>query len=139
MEKIRVSTGSDKNPESIHWELQQWKSSLQFMQEEITFIKRLLDSYIFVPNTPNLFERLEDYKERLQQVSRRKQEVRHKISRHENTLGGMMEYSQRSWIPDFYRDHERLQVEVDQCYDRFRKLKAEIFMYAGGILKHRKP
>lgn len=42
-----------------------WISTFRFIEEEQIFIEKLLESYVFEPNTPNLFERLEDYNTRL--------------------------------------------------------------------------
>ena len=58
MEKEKTSTGQEKKVQELHWEIQQWKLHFQFMEDELTFIARLLTSYAFQPNTPNLFEHL---------------------------------------------------------------------------------
>ena len=73
----------------LHNDAIHWKSNLRFMQDEITFFSRLLNSYIFEPNTPNLFERLQDYQEKLKKAIAKKAEVTQKISKHESSLGGM--------------------------------------------------
>ena len=39
----------------------------------------------------------------------------------------------------FYNKHNALKAEVVSCMEDFQNLKAEIFNYAGGILKKRKP
>jgi len=109
------------------------------MDDELVFIDRLLGSYVFQPNTPNLFERLQDYKNRLKETKTRKQELRGHISKHENTLGGMLECIDSECDLGYYRKHDRLRTQVCQCLEDFQKLKSEIFNYAGGILKKRKP
>ena len=139
MEKEETGTEQDKKVEQLHWEIQQWKSNLQFVDDEITFISRLLDSYVFEPNTPNLFERLQDYKKRLQKEKTRKQKIRDVISQHENTLGGMLECKDDLCDLQYYRKHNELKLQVEECLIDFRELKSEIFNYAGGILKKRKP
>ena len=55
----------------LHWKIQQWKLRFQLMDEEINFINRLLDSNAFKPNTPNLFERIMDYKNRVEKINRK--------------------------------------------------------------------
>ena len=133
MEKIQTNTGQEKKVEELHWEIQRWKSHFQFMDDELIFIARLLDSYIFEPNTPNLFERLQNYKMRI------KKKVRDYISQHENTLGGMLECTDSACDLGYYRKHDKLQAKVDRCFADFQELKSEIFNYAGGVLKRRKP
>lgn len=139
MEKEQIITGQEKKVEELHWEIQQWKSHFQFLDDELTFIARLLGSYVFQPNTPNLFERLQDYNTRIKKVGTTKKEVRDHISKHENTLGGMLECTDSACDLSYYRKHDKLQIKVDTCLSEFQELKSEIFNYAGGILKKRKP
>ena len=56
--------------QKLHLETQQWNSSFFLMNDELLFIEQLLHSYVFEPNTPNLFERLQDYLERLKHIKR---------------------------------------------------------------------
>lgn len=139
MEKEQVIRKQGKKVEELHWEIQQWKSHFQFLDDELLFIKRLLDSYVFQPNTPNLFERLQDYKTRIKSIETTKKKIRELISQHENTLGGMLECKDSSCDLVYYRKHDKLQIKIDGCLSQFQELKSEIFNYAGGILKNRKP
>ncbi len=129
----------EKKAEELHWEIQQWKSHFQFLNDELLFITRLLDSYVFQPNTPNLFERLQDYKTRIKQIETTKKGIRQRISQQENILGGMLECTNSACDLTYYRKHDKLQIEIDGCLSQFQELKSEIFNYAGGILKKRKP
>ena len=45
----------ERKIEVMHDDLQNWKSYLRFIEDEMVFIQRLLDSYVFEPRTPNLF------------------------------------------------------------------------------------
>tara|TARA_R110000868_G_scaffold126481_6_gene333593 strand:+ start:10453 stop:10881 length:429 start_codon:yes stop_codon:yes gene_type:complete len=139
MKKEEIKIEQKKKLEDLHWQIQQWKSNLRFMDDEIIFINRLLDSYAFQPNTPNLFERIQDFKTRLKHVTTEKKEVLKQISKHENDLGGMLECTDIQCDLGYYRKQDKLQAEVDLCLENFRQLKSEIFNYAGGILKSRKP
>ncbi len=139
MKKELINTGQEKKVEELHWEIQQWKSHFQFMEDELTFIEHLLNSYAFQPNTPNLFERLQDYKTHIKKVKTTKKEIRDHISIHENTLGGMLECTDSAYDLNYFLKHEKLQAKVNNCFEDFQKLKSEIFNYAGGILKKRKP
>ena len=50
---------------NLHFETLEWKSNLQFIQGEVNFINQLLHSYVFEPTTPNLFEKLQEYREKI--------------------------------------------------------------------------
>ena len=125
--------------EELYRDTKRWKSSFQFTANEMLFLERLLNSYVFEPNTPNLFERLLDYQERLKRTISKKTEVTDRIRKHENNLGGMLECTDSSCDLEYYRKHEQLKAEVVSFREDFRQLKTEIFNYAGGILKKRKP
>lgn len=128
-----------KKVEELHWDSQQWKSHLCLMQDELMFIDRLLNSYIFEPNTPNLFERLRDYQSRLGKAKTNRQDVEKMIAQHERDLGGMIEYADTTCDTTYYQKHEEIKAEAVNCMEIFQDLKTEVFNYAGGILKQRKP
>jgi hypothetical protein len=128
-----------KKIEELHADFQQWKSHLYLMQDELTFIDHLLNSYIFEPNTPNLFDRLQDYQTRLKKVSINRLEVCQMIAQHEKELGGMIQCTDTACDNAYYQKHEKTKAESVICLENFQNLKSEIFQYAGGILKRRKP
>ncbi|WP_411030514.1 hypothetical protein [Spongiimicrobium sp. 3-5] len=124
--------------QELHMELQQWKSHLCLIDDEITFIDRLLNSYVFEPNTPNLFERLQEYQQRLTATKGKKAKVGGLLAKHQNDLGGILECSDNGCNLWYQKKHETLKTKVKKCLDDFQGLKSEIFNYAGGILKKRK-
>lgn len=123
----------------MHWKIQQWKLRFQLMDDEIVFIKRLLDSNAFKPNIPNLFERLQDYKSRLQDIENRNAAVRSQISLHENSLGSDLDIADNSISAADVKKNDSLQLEVDECQGDYQNLKSEIFNYTGNILIMNKP
>ncbi|NHF57725.1 DUF342 domain-containing protein [Flavobacteriaceae bacterium TP-CH-4] len=128
-----------KKIDELSLELRQWKSSFRFMRDEITFIEHLLNSYAFQPNTPNLFERLSDYLDRIKKVTIKAIDVKAAILQYEKELGGMMECMTDDCYEDYCTKHNRIKAETADCLEDFHNLKSEIFNYAGGILKRRKP
>lgn len=125
--------------DQLHFDTRHWRSGIQFTGDEMLFIKRLINSYVFEPNTPNLFERLRDYQDRLEKTRLQKKEVLDAITKHERGLGGMLECMDSECDLAYYRKHEQLRAVVTSFQEDFRQLKSEIFNYAGGILKKRKP
>lgn len=125
--------------EELHRHTQYLKSSLQFMGDEILFLERLLNAYVFEPTTPNLFERLQDYRQRLEKMKSARNEVYKRITKHEKELGGILDCRDSSCDLTYYQEHEKTKASTVSCSEDFQNLKAEIFNYAGGILKKRKP
>ncbi len=124
--------------EDLHWDTQQWKSTLQFIDGEVHFLETLLNSHSFEPNTPNLFERLQDYKAKLKQLSTKKNKLRLAISTHENQLGGILNCTDSKCDLQYYQKHHKTNTAVDDFILTFQELKLEIFNFAGGILKKKK-
>ena len=129
----------DKKIQELHSELLEWRSNIDFIEDEMHFIDRLLHSYVFEPRTPNLFERLEQFKIGMESSRKRRESIRAFIMEHENNLGGMLECTSTPCDTAYYVKHEQLQSKVFNYLEDYRKLKSEIYRYAGGILKSRKP
>lgn len=128
-----------KKMEELHRDSQQWKSMLRFIEDEMIFIDRLLNSYVFEPDTPNLFERLQDYLNRIKESKSKKSLIKGSISNHEKHLGGILECKDTACDEEYYHRHDKLRTKVMDFVNEFQDLKSEIFNYAGGILKKRKP
>lgn len=51
----------------------------------------------------------------------------------------MLECTDEPCDLNFYNQHNAIKKQVLHSFDTFKILKSEIFNYAGGILKNRKP
>mgnify|MGYP003651906384 CR=1 FL=1 len=135
MEKKHTASDKGKKIAQLHWKIQQWKLQFQLMDNEIDFMKKLLDSNAFRSNIPNLFERLQDSKARLEEVHARSEATRTRISMHENNLGA----EDNAISADMTKMSDDLQLEVEECMGNYHNLKSEIFNYTGSILIMNKP
>ncbi|AXT62322.1 hypothetical protein D1816_18790 [Aquimarina sp. AD10] len=133
-----TAIASQKELKNLHLDNLDWKSNLEFIESEVKFINQLLNSYVFEPTTPNLFERLQEYKITMKTLEKDISKLHQEIRKHENELGGMLECDTISCDNYYYKDHLILQQDFDEFYQRFKKLKSEVFNYAGGILKKNK-
>jgi len=80
-----------KKIQELYTELQKWKSYIHFIDDEMQFIDRLLNSYVFEPRTPNLFERLEHFKQKFAKSKDDKKEMKRLITQHEGNMAGILE------------------------------------------------
>ncbi|NNE76916.1 MAG: hypothetical protein HKN31_07565 [Pricia sp.] len=134
-----TKTNQAKKVEELYYDCQHWKSKLWFVEDESIFLEHLLNSYVFEPNTPNLFERLQDYLERLKKSKKEKTALFQRITKHESNLVGMFDCKNITCDLSFTRKHHTIQAEVVGFVETFQFLKADVFNYAGGILKKRRP
>lgn len=125
--------------EGLYREIHGFKTRLNFIQDEIHFLDHLLNSYEFQPNTQNLFERLQQFEDRLRKSNSEVDSLLTKISDHEKLLGGLMECKEPILGRQFYKSHESLLRELNNSIITFHDLKLEIYNYVTGILKKKKP
>jgi hypothetical protein len=126
---------SKKEIKEIHLDILKWKSSLRFIEGEIQFINQLLNSYVFEPDTPNLFERLQEFKKQIEAIEKEMQNINQDIRTHESKLGGMLECDTISCDNFYYKNHTSVWRTFDDFYKNFSRSKSEIFLYAGGVLR----
>ncbi len=123
--------------EELHQESKKWISHLYFMADEIIFFDHLLNSYVFEPDTPRLFEDLQEYEGRLAESKKRCSRVIKDVLDHENKLGGLLEILNSTLDQAYQTKHQQYRSEVDECLDNFIRLKTDIHAYATTILKKR--
>ncbi|WP_339627887.1 hypothetical protein [uncultured Maribacter sp.] len=124
----------------IHGQCLEWKSSVLFMEEEIIFFEHLLHSYLFEPDTAELYECFQNCIEQLDKIKMVKNNLKVQIDGHEATIGGIMESIDHSGDPSFYIEHDNLKLSVQKTSEDYRKLKSEILYYAITVMrKHKKP
>ncbi len=136
MKNFSINKKENKRTEELHWETQQWKSDLQFVEDEIIFIEQLLNSYAFEPNTPNLFERLQHFLKHLEHFKKRKSELVSVLAKDDNDLGRILESTDNVFETAYYKKHDELRSEMKSAMKQFQQLKLEIFNYTGGILRN---
>ncbi|TPN87466.1 hypothetical protein [Aquimarina algicola] len=128
-----------KTLKDLHIETLNWKSIQHFIEDEIQFSKQLLNSYVFEPDTPNLFERLQVFKDEFADVRKKIDMLKESIQKHENNMGGMLECDDLiSSDHVYYQEHEKLEQRFNSFHKDFRDLKSRVFLYASDILKRNK-
>lgn len=128
----------DKKLDELHLETLEWKSSIQFIIGEISFIKQLVNSYSFEPHTRNLFERVQEFKEELKKIETSIEKMRLRMVKHENQLGGILEQDRISFDHEYYKKHRLLERRFKLFYQEYRELKSNIFTYLSSVLKGNK-
>lgn len=131
-------TKTEDRLKNFHFDRIEWKSGLQFIEGEIQFINQLLNSYVFEPNTPNLFERLQEFKTQIEEIELDIAGIHAEIRKQESELGGMLECDTVSCDTFYDQKHTSLKKMTNLFLKRYKTFKAEVFSYAGGILKKKK-
>ncbi len=134
-----MATHTQNIQTSYHSEAKEWKSNLLFIENELHFIQQLIHSYVFEPNTPNLFERLEQFKTQLLDINTAYKKIQELVINYDNELGGIMESHDRTPLDPFIeKKQQMLSTDYTQFMTTYKTLKSNIFEYCGGILKRNK-
>ncbi|RZS99702.1 hypothetical protein [Aquimarina brevivitae] len=132
------SIQTEKELKDIHFKMLEWKSILGFIEGEMTFINQLLHSYVFEPTTPNLFEKLQEFRIQMIEVNKDLQQLKESIQEQENKLGGMLECDTVSCDTVYFEKYKEIKASMKSFNKHFAAFKADVFQYAGNILKKNK-
>lgn len=130
---------SEKKVQELYLELQKCKSHIHFIDDEMQFIDSLLNSYLYEPRTPNLFERLELYKQKFAKSKKDKKSIKRLIAQHEGEMAGILECTTTSCDSAYYKKYCDFVEKFSRYLDDYLKLKSAIYNYVGSVLKQRKP
>lgn len=134
-----MTTHTHNIENGYHSEAKEWKSNLLFIENELHFIEQLIHSYVFEPNTPNLFERLEHFKMQLLDIKTQYKKIQEFVINYDNELGGLLESHDTTPLdPSIEKKQQAISVDYTQFMTTYKTLKSDIFEYCGGILKRNK-
>jgi len=112
-----------------------WNSMIGYMETEILFINRLLNSNVFKDTTPNLFEKLQAFKHEIKTKTRETTNFKKEIHEYGDALKGILECQDISCDTFFLENHAALKNRFEEFYTRFNDYKTRVFNYTGGVLK----
>lgn len=124
--------------DQYHEDVKVWKSNIALAVDEIRFIENLTQSYAFELTTPNLFERLEEFKSQMYKIKKLLDNIQKILSKHDLELSGMLECDTVACDIYFQEKHLLIKENYRQFVNSYRETKAEIFNYCGTILKKKK-
>ena len=119
----------------FHFDAMLWKSMIGYMENEIQFINRLLNSQAFKETTPNLFERLQEIKHEMKTKTGKVKSFNKEIDKYEIELKGILECQDISRDTFSVESHKSLKNRFEEFYTEFNEYKTKVFDFTGGILR----
>jgi len=116
-------------------EISKWENSLMIVSEEIKFLGKLLSTGIFEPNIPNLYERLQQYSKKLQDLKNEEIFLEKEIEKHKTDFAKEFEENEEQKDSLIKRTHIQLKKNINAFLKKYSELKLEIFNFTGNILK----
>lgn len=118
----------------FHHDAQWWRTALGYIEIETHFIDRLLTAEIYKENTPNLFERLQQFKHEMGTKSREAKDLKKTIQTYEDKLQGILECQDISCDTYYLENHRDLKNRFEEFYDSLNTYKTGVFNYIEGVL-----
>ena len=126
---------NEKTMEKYCSYISKWESSFISVSEEILFLGKLLSSEIFEPNIPNLYERLQQYSENLQELKNEKKTLENEVEKYKADISEKLEVNEGRKDSQSNELHLQLKKKMKVFLNKFSKLKLDIFNFTGNILK----
>lgn len=112
-----------------------WEKNFLEYSEEISFFRTLLTSDVFENKMPNLYEKLQEYFNRISELKDEKTELQEAVRNHRNDLNGMMECEDISCESFYHSQHHNLMKRLEKNHSKFRDLKMHLLRFATPLLK----
>lgn len=131
----RGFSANEKEIDLLLRENSQWSILLSYSSEELQFLKILMAANIYDVQQLNLFERLQSYTGKLDDIRSENMDLTLEVHKHRYDLEGMRECEDISCDIFYHQEHLKLGQQVERFLDEFRELKLEIMRYTGSLLK----
>ncbi|MCF4102707.1 hypothetical protein L1I30_13600 [Gillisia sp. M10.2A] len=133
--KLLNKSYNEQSIEDLQKDVLLWDEVLQASLEELLFYKNLLSANIFEQDIPNMFEKLQMFQSKLEELHTDKIDLTLAVRHHKNDLSGMMECEDIG-CDTFYRSwHKKLSNWMIEDSEKFEELKFRIIRYSTPLLK----
>tara|TARA_R110000744_G_scaffold82351_8_gene161844 strand:+ start:940 stop:1359 length:420 start_codon:yes stop_codon:yes gene_type:complete len=121
--------------QAFHDDAKWWRFTIGLIEYEIQFIDRLLKANIFIENTPNLFERLQEFMHVIKTKTRETKNLKKELTEYEDRLRGILECQDLSCDTYYLENHKALKERFELFYKDFNLYKIKVFNFTGSVLK----
>lgn len=124
----------DKTIEELDYDIKNWKKQIEFLQIDFAFLKGLLDSDIYYRGIINLFETIQLYKAKLQDVSTECTELLNKLISHEEHIKIYLECDDINCDYFFIETHAKTEYNVAIIVEKSNNIKTKIFEFIKSVI-----
>lgn len=124
----------DKSIEELQFSLSFYKSRLDLLKKELDFFRHVLDSNIFHPKTPNLFERIAHFKKEIDINLKTTAQLSSEIERQYNDVQLKLECDELSCDAYFVSRNDEIELNVVNFLTQTAQLKSDMMEYLKGLI-----
>lgn len=110
-----------------------WQSDCNFISFEITFLKKLLESYPFKVSIPNLFEDLQLFREELNVVKDDCDKINEQIKNLQNQKEPL-QIKKAVTLKQSNSTNQNIEIKIVALHQKYQKLKIAIYEYMLGLI-----
>lgn len=127
LESKKIWTNSRKSISMLHTESKNWISEIDFILDEIRFLKHLLSAkyidYLFA----GLAKRIEIFTKKLEVEKETSTLLKESIQKHEILLTDLIEHNNLISNINYIEQHKTLNKEIEIYLKKYKNLKKQIF------------
>ncbi len=128
-----------KSAEEMHDTALQWRSMLNFAEDEHRFFEDMLREYTLPIIESELLDKVKTLIQDLERSRREAKKLLTKVQKHQNGLNILLDGEDQPEEEKSYRkEHQNLLPAINQFYNNYKELKREIFKDISGALKRQK-
>lgn len=131
-------TANETNIEELMADTAVWNSLLLTNTEEVKFLKALLTADVFEESIPNLYERLQEFYNEIEESKMVNIDLHESLRNHKNDLNGMMECEDISCESFYHSQHQALSNRIHDQLSKFQEIKLHIFRFCSPVLRKNK-
>lgn len=134
-EILYKSFGNSKSINEILYVINCWNLDLKFTKSEINFILKLIETYPFNSNIPNLFERIQLFSKDLLEIENERKKLLSKIENYRKDLIGQEEQHHFETHDYYLIEFHHTAEMVFDYQKKLKKLKGTVFEYVTGLIE----
>ena len=128
-----------KSPDEMHFSSLQWKSELDFIEDEHHFFEDMLKEYTMPIIESKLFSRIKDLIDQLSESKKELDILHTEVSEHMKRLQRLVENVDEPKEGRQYRqEHKKILQEINKFSRNYKSLKKDIFEAVSQALKQQK-
>jgi len=130
--------GREKNIEELHHESIQWKSEINFINDEMRFLEHLLSSKYIDFLDSGLYKKIESFIHEIDTEEKIGKTIFQLIEEHEIILSYLIDNDSVTSNKNFLETHKNLNTEINNFFFDYKEIKKQIFNIVENVMREKK-
>lgn len=132
---MQIDSNSNSDFDKMHKDAKFWNMAIKLYKYDLRFITTLLNGKIFKQNSPNLFERIAQWKLEIQELEEKIINFLSKIREHEHEMSGLIECDDISCDITYINRHQEIETLFREQFLYLQKEKQKILDFVESALQ----